>query len=53
MKYLQGPLFSKFREVIMGWTHVYTLQKGLLSIKERAENLVKIEYKKEGVESSV
>ena len=38
-KALQGSLFTKFCDVIMGWKHVDTLQMGPLSTKERVGNV--------------
>ena len=41
-KYLQGALFPKFHNVIMGWKHVDILQMGPPSTKERVGNVVKV-----------
>ena len=38
-KYLQGYLFVKFPDVIMGWKHIDMLQMGPTSIKERVGNV--------------
>ena len=38
-KALQGASFIKFREVIMGWKHIDTLQMGPPSTKERVGNM--------------
>ena len=41
-KALQGALFAKFCDVIMGWKHVDTLQMGPPSTKDHVGNLVKV-----------
>ena len=41
-KVLQGDMFAKFCDVIMGWKHVDTLQMGPPSTKERVVNVVKV-----------
>ena len=41
-KSLQGVLFAKFHEVIMGWKHVDNLQMGPASTKEGVGNVVKV-----------
>ena len=38
-KALQGYIFVKFREVIMRWKHIDTLQMGPPSTKERVGNV--------------
>ena len=37
-KPLQGSLFKRFREVIMGWKHIDTLKTFIKSTKERVGN---------------
>ena len=44
-KPLQGTLFRKFREVIMGWKHISTLEEFLPANKERLGNNEDIEQK--------
>jgi hypothetical protein len=40
-KALQGALYHRFREIIMGWKHVDTIRDAAVSpIKERVENIV-------------
>ena len=46
-KSLQGALFAKFCDVIMGWKHLYNLQMGPPSTKERVENVVKVRSNQE------
>ena len=46
-KSLQGYLFAKFRDMIMEWKHVDTLQMGPPSTKERVGNVVKFRSKHE------
>ena len=46
-KALQGAIFAKFCDVIIGWKHVDTLQMGPTSTKERAENVVKVKSNQE------
>ena len=46
-KALQGSLFAKFRDVIMRWKHVDTLQMGPPSTKENAGNIVKVRSNQE------
>ena len=46
-KSLQGALFAKFHDVIMGWKHVDTLQMGPPSTKENAGNIVKVRSNQE------
>ena len=46
-KSLQGALFVKFRDVLMGWKHVDTLQMGPPSTKERVGNVVKVRSNQE------
>ena len=41
-KSLQGALFEKFSDVIMGWEYVYTLHMGPLSTKECVVYVVKV-----------
>ena len=41
-KALQGALFAKFCDRIMGWKHVDTLQMGPSSTMERVVNVVKV-----------
>ena len=43
----------KFREVIMGWKHIDTLQMGPTSTKELVGNVEKVESRKEVIESNV
>ena len=43
MKYFQGYLLVKFCDVIMGWTHIDTLQMGTPSTKECIVNVDKVE----------
>ena len=45
-KALQGALFSKFYDMIMGWKHIETLQILSPSTKECAVNVVKVSSKK-------
>ena len=52
-KALQGSLFAKFFDVTMGWKHVYTLQMGPPSTKERVENVVKVRSNQEEIESNM
>ena len=44
-KDLQGSQFAKFRDVIMRWKHVDTLQMVPPSTKERVGNVVKVRSK--------
>ena len=46
-KALQGALFAKFRDVIMGWKHVDALQIGPPSTKEHVGNMVKVRSNQE------
>ena len=39
---LQGALFVKFRDIMIGWKHVDTLQMVPLSTKYRIVNMVKV-----------
>ena len=41
-KSLQGDLFVKLYDVVIGWKNVYTLQMGPPSTKERVGNVVKV-----------
>ena len=41
-KALQGALFTKFCDMIMGWKHVDILHMGPPSTKERVGNVVKV-----------
>ena len=41
-KALQGALFAKCCDMIMGWKHVDNLQMGPSSKKERVVNVVKV-----------
>ena len=41
-KYLQGSLFVKFREVIIVWKHIDTLQMGPPSINDCVVNVVEV-----------
>ena len=52
-KALQGALFSKFHDVIMGWKHVDTLHMGPPLTKERVGNVVKFRSNQEEIESSM
>ena len=52
-KALQGALFVKFREVIVGWKHVDTLQLVPPSTKERVVNMYKVKYRKKVIDSNV
>ena len=52
-KSLQGDLFVKFGEVIMGWNHVDTLQMGPPSTNARYVNVVEIKSIKGEIRSSV
>ena len=44
-KYLQGSLFVKFRDVTMGWKHIYMLQMALPSTNECVGNVDEVEYR--------
>ena len=46
-KSLQGSLFAKFRDVVIGWKHEDTLKMGPTSTKERVVNVVKVSSNKE------
>ena len=46
-KSLQGALFAKFCDVIMGWKHIDTLQMGPPSTKERFGDVVKVRSNQE------
>ena len=48
-KNLQGALFTKFCDTIMGWKHVDTLQMGLPSTKEGDGNVVKVRSNQEEI----
>ena len=52
-KSLQGSLFSKFCDVIMGWKNVYTLQMGPPSTNERVGNVVKIRLNQKEIKSNM
>ena len=52
-KYLQESLFTDFRDVIMGWKHVDTLQMGPPSTKEIVGNLVKFRSNQEEIDSNM
>ena len=52
-KSLQGALFAKFRDVIMGWKHVDNLQMVPPSTKERVGNLVKVGSNQEEINSNM
>ena len=52
-KSLQGSLFAKFHEVIMGWKHVNTIRMGPPSKKERVVNVVKVRSNQEEFESNM
>ena len=46
-KALQGALFTNFRDVIMGWKHVNTLQMVPPSTKESVGNVVQVRSNQE------
>ena len=46
---LQGSLFAKFRDVIMGWKRVDTLQMGSPSTKERVGKVVIVRSNQEEI----
>ena len=50
---LQGALFLKFREVIMGWKHIDTLHMGPSSTKECVGNVDKVKSRIKEVGSSI
>ena len=52
-KALQGSLFAKFHDMIMGWKHVDTLQMGPPSTKERVGNVVNVSSNQEENESKM
>ena len=52
-KALQGELFVKFREVIMGWKNIDTLHIWLPLTMERVVNMEKVEPIKEVIEFKV
>ena len=52
-KALQEALFAKFRDEIMGWRHVDTLQMGPPSTKESVGNVVKFRSNQEELESNM
>ena len=52
-KSIQGALFAKFRDVIMGRKHVYTLQMGPPSTKEHVGNVVKVRSNQEEIDSNM
>ena len=52
-KALQGALFAKFCDVIMGWKHVDNLQMGPPSTKERVVNVVKVSSNQEEIKSNM
>ena len=50
---LQGALFAKFRDVIMGWKHIDNLHIVPPSIKEHVVNVVKVRSNQEEIESNI
>ena len=52
-KALQGSLFAKFCDIIMGWKHVDMIQMGPPSTKELVGDVVKIRSNKEEIESTM
>ena len=52
-KYLQGSLFAKFCDVIMGWKHVYTLEMEPPWTKEHVGNAVKVRSNQEEIKSNM
>ena len=52
-KSLQGALFAKFCDVIMGWKHVDTLQMGPTSTNDLVGNLVKVRSNQEEIKSNM
>ena len=48
-KALQGALFSKFHDVIMGWKHVDTLHMIPTSTKEHVGNVIKFRSNQEKI----
>ena len=52
-KALQGALFSKFCDVIIGWNHIYTLQMGPPSTKERVVTVIKVRSNQEDIDSNM
>ena len=52
-KSLQGALFEKICDMIMGWKHVDTLQMGPPSTKERVGNVVNVSSNQEENESKM
>ena len=52
-KVLQGALFVKFCEVIMGWKHIDTPQMRRPSNKESAVNMYGVESRKEVIKSNI
>ena len=52
-KYLQGELFVKFCEVIMGCKHIDTIKMGPPSTKERVGNMEEVESIKEEINPNI
>ena len=52
-KALQGAIFAKFRDIVMGWKHVDTLQIGPSSTKEHVVNVVNVRSNQEEIESNM
>ena len=51
-KALQGAIFAKFCDVVIGWKHVDTLQMGPSSTKERVGGVVKFRSNQEDIDSN-
>ena len=52
-KSLQGDLFAKFHDVIVGWKNVDTLQRIPPSTKERVGNVVKVRSNQEKIDYNI
>ena len=52
-KALQGALFVKLRELIMGWKHMDALYMGLYSTKECVVTVNEFKYMKVVIESNI